>query len=92
MTRHPSLAIRVLLADNVSRLRRARGWTQAQLARVCGLTPSTLGEIEQARINLTLAALKTLATGLECRPADLLIPVHVPTPPEGPRAPGLNST
>ena len=66
--------MRALLADNVVRLRTARGWTQAQLAQACGLTPSKIGEIEQARLNLTLATLEALTTGLACWPTDLLLP------------------
>ena len=89
--RHPSATVRDLLADNLRRLRTARGWTQHQLARACGLPLSYVSQIEQARVNLTLASLEALALGLECWPADLLTVVHRPTAPEAARARGVPS-
>jgi transcriptional regulator with XRE-family HTH domain len=80
--RQPSTALRRLLADNLRRLRRARGFTQAQLARACRLPASYIGDIEQATVNITLANLEALSLGLLCAPADLLtrrLPGQSPT-------------
>jgi transcriptional regulator with XRE-family HTH domain len=71
VNRKPSAAIRELLADNVIRLRKARGLTQVRLAAACGVKVGYIGDIERAAINVTLASLEALATGLDCFPIDL---------------------
>jgi transcriptional regulator with XRE-family HTH domain len=80
--RQPSVAICVLLADNLIRLRRARGWNQQQLAAAAGLNKGYVSKVEQALMNLSLASLESLAAGLDCWPGDLLMPVrHRSAPP-----------
>jgi transcriptional regulator with XRE-family HTH domain len=88
MNRKPSRAIRALLADNVVRLRKARGLTQTRLAAACGVRVGYIGDIERAAVNVTLASLEVLTIGLECAPADLLIRVQGATPPNIRRSPG----
>jgi transcriptional regulator with XRE-family HTH domain len=92
MARQPSTAIRTLLADNLIRLRHSRGLTQQALARACGCGTGSIGDIERAALNVTLATLELLTLGLACAPADLLTPIHRPAPPESPRAPGKHRT
>lgn len=70
--RKPSQAILLRLADNLKALRKACGYTQAGLAQRTGLTKAYIGFIEQARFNVSLASLETLAEGLECFEEDLL--------------------
>jgi ribosome-binding protein aMBF1 (putative translation factor) len=84
--RQPTTALRLLLADNVIRLRKARGWSQEQLAAACRLTKGHISKIEQAALNVSLATLEALTVGFACLPADLLIRIHSPAPPEIPRA------
>jgi transcriptional regulator with XRE-family HTH domain len=70
--RKASQHIRYRLADNVARLRRARGYTQKELAEQCDMSPSYIGDVEQGNVNITLANLEALAAGLNCSEADLL--------------------
>jgi transcriptional regulator with XRE-family HTH domain len=70
--RKASKEIRWRLSDNLKRLRAARGYTQADLAQICGLAPSYISDVEQATVNITIANLETLARGLDCTEAELL--------------------
>lgn len=70
--RKPSTEICYRLADNLRRYRHYRGYTQHALAKVCGISPSYLGDVEQGNVNITLASLEALATGLKCGEDELL--------------------
>jgi DNA-binding XRE family transcriptional regulator len=72
LNRKPSQGIRYRLADNLTRLRKARGYTQEELARVCGFQKSYIGNVEQGTVNISLANLEALAAGLGCFETDLL--------------------
>jgi transcriptional regulator with XRE-family HTH domain len=72
LNRKASQGIRYRLADNLTKLRKARGYTEEELARICGFQKSYIGNVEQGRVNITLANLETLATGLGCFETDLL--------------------
>ncbi len=76
--RKPSSEIRRRLAANVKRMRTLRGHTQLQVAKLCGLPPSYIGEIEQEVVNITLANLEALAGGLGCLEMELLMPIRQP--------------
>ena len=52
------------LAANLRHLRDARGWTQEQLARVCGLPRATLANLESGVANPTLAVMHRVAEAL----------------------------
>src|SRR6185437_4534308 len=65
-------AILARLSENLRRLRQARGDTQRELAHRCGFTHTYISNVEQGRINLTLANLETLARGLNCCATDLV--------------------
>jgi DNA-binding Xre family transcriptional regulator len=80
-TRKASADILLRLSANLKRLREARGYTQEQLANVCGVTKSYVSNVEQATVNITLANLETLAKGLGCTESDLL---RRPTESQGP--------
>lgn len=56
--------IRVQFGKKLRRLRRRRGWTQAEMADYFGLDRSYVGEIEQGKRNPCLLNLKVLADGL----------------------------
>jgi transcriptional regulator with XRE-family HTH domain len=80
--RKPTSEIRWRLATNLKRLRKARGYTQEQLSRRCGLNKGYVSKVEQELMNVGLANLEALATGLECCEADLLMPVQPTTTPQ----------
>jgi transcriptional regulator with XRE-family HTH domain len=70
--RKPSAEICCRLADNLRRYRNYRGYTQEGLAKVCGLQKNYVGNVEQATVNISLANLEALATGLRCGEDELL--------------------
>jgi transcriptional regulator with XRE-family HTH domain len=71
--RKPSWGICCRLADNLKKYRLLRGYTQADLAVRCGFHKNYVGNVEQARVNITLANLETLAGGLGCGEEELLM-------------------
>ena len=70
--RKASWELRCWLSDNVRRLRKGRGYTQRELAKLCGLSMTYVSNVEQATLNIILASLQTLACGLGCTEAELL--------------------
>jgi transcriptional regulator with XRE-family HTH domain len=60
------------LGTNLKRLREARGFTQLQLARRCGVTKGYVSKIEQQVLNISVANLEALCDALDCAPEDLL--------------------
>lgn len=72
--RKPSREIQYRLADNLKRLRKARNYTQQELANRCRLTKSYISNVEQGTVNISLANLENLARGLRCSEVDLLLP------------------
>jgi transcriptional regulator with XRE-family HTH domain len=61
-----------VLASNTRYFRFKRGWTQAELAKLCGFRPNYIGGVERAKINITLANIETLANGLGISEYDML--------------------
>ena len=51
----------LLLASNMRRLRKAKGWSQGELATAAGIEQQTISLIETARANPTLLMLDTIA-------------------------------
>jgi transcriptional regulator with XRE-family HTH domain len=81
------------IAANIRRLRTARGFSAAGLARESGVARATLAELEAGRGNPTVETLYGLAKVLGVTFGDLLIeaaapPVHVVRAGEGPQVPG----
>jgi len=72
LNRRPSSEILYRLADNARNLRKARGYTQQKLANLCQLSKSYISNVEQATVNISLANLEAIATGLGCAEEDLL--------------------
>lgn len=52
------------LIDELVELRKAKGWTQQELARTCGLTQSVIGRIESKRSVPTLVTLQKIVSAL----------------------------
>lgn len=61
------------LSTNVKSLRKARGYTQRELANRCGLSKTYVSNVEQGTVNISLANLEVLAIGLDCSEVDLLM-------------------
>jgi transcriptional regulator with XRE-family HTH domain len=78
MIRGPKTDIRYRLGNNLKRLREARGYSQVQLARHCGVTKSYISKIEQYLLNISVGNLEVLCDALECAPEDLLMPIRKP--------------
>ncbi len=57
-------ALKVSIARNIIRRRRALGWTQAQLAKRAGVRPETLNRLENARHAPTVATVERLERAL----------------------------
>jgi len=59
------------LAESLRKLRREAGLTQAQMAKVLGISQPTLNRLESARQNTTLKTLTQLCRALKCEVGDL---------------------
>jgi len=68
--RRPSSDALWLLGTNLTRLRKARGYSQIELARRTGLTNKQISQIEVETGNVCLSILDALAKGLECSVQD----------------------
>ena len=71
MAKSPPSA-RQILAANLIRLRKERGWTQEALAFECGLHRTYIGDIERHARNVTIDNIEKLALALEIEPWALL--------------------
>ena len=65
--------LQAIIADNVRRLRVAKGWSQEALAEVCGYHRTYVGGIERGERNITIATLDALAGALDVEPHRLLL-------------------
>lgn len=65
---------RALLAENLIRLRRERGWSQEALAFEAGLHRTFVAHVERQVRNISLDNLERLALALEVPPHTLLMP------------------
>jgi XRE family transcriptional regulator, regulator of sulfur utilization len=79
--RKPSAEILHCLATNLKTLRKNRGYTQVELAKLANVHETYVGDVEQETVNITLANLEALASGLRCLAVDLLMPIRA-TPPD----------
>lgn len=62
-----------IIAENVRRLRKAKGLSQETLADVCGYHRTYVGGIERGERNITIATLEAVAGALDVDPRDLLL-------------------
>lgn len=67
------------LATNLRYLRQRRGLTQAQLAKLCGVPRSTVGQLESGSGNPTLSVLARLASALQLSIEEMLSAPHART-------------
>ncbi len=66
---------KVILAQNVKRLRQAAGLSQETLADRAGLHRTYVSSIERAQRNVSIENIYTLASALGCDPRELLQPI-----------------
>ena len=60
------------LAANLRRLRKARGYTQERLGKLCGFSKTYISNVEQGAVNISLANLEEITNGLDCTAEELL--------------------
>lgn len=65
--------LRLIAARQIQFRRRDLGFTQEELAEAAGISPSTVGEIEQGRVDFRASTLAALAKSLRTRAAYLLL-------------------
>jgi transcriptional regulator with XRE-family HTH domain len=64
--------LKEIVAINVRRLRRDRGWTQEDLADRVGLSARYVGQIERAQASMTITVLGRIANAFEVEAAKLV--------------------
>lgn len=74
---HRYLELKARLATRLRRLRKQRGWTQAEAAERCGLSREQWSHLEAAALNPTFVTLCKLAAGLGVDAARLISPIKV---------------
>ena len=64
--------LRELVALNVGRIRREKGWTQEVLAERAGLSARYVGQVERAQASMTVTVLGRVAEALTVSAATLV--------------------
>lgn len=62
-----------MLGERIRALRKARSWSQEELADACGINQKYLSELERGRINGSIAMYHAIAQGLDMSLSDLTI-------------------
>lgn len=62
MVRKSSDSLRAILAENIKIFRREKGYSQEELAELCGLHRTYIGSVERHERNVTLSTLEVLAS------------------------------
>jgi transcriptional regulator with XRE-family HTH domain len=60
--------------NRVRQLRKEAGFSQEELAAVCGLHRTYIGSVERGERNVTLVTIAVIASALEVEPASLVPP------------------
>jgi transcriptional regulator with XRE-family HTH domain len=68
--------MRRLVGQNVSRIRKKKGWTQERFAEISGFSQQYLSSLEHGHRNPTVVTLYELATALGVSHLDLLRPTR----------------
>lgn len=71
--------------NNIADLRKAKGWTQEQLADAIGTTVNNLGKLERGARRLNQDWIDRIAEALECEPDEVIRASKHFTPPSGQR-------
>lgn len=67
-----SIPVNKLLAANLRRLRKSKGWSQEQCAEMCELHRTYIGAVERGERNVTLDTLDRIARAFGLSGVDLL--------------------
>lgn len=67
--------VKLAVPTSIRERRKARGWTQPELGERAGISGTAVHNLEAGKNGFTDKTLAALATALECRPADLLLPM-----------------
>ena len=62
----------VRLGARIGKLRRKRGWTQAEMAERVGIDRSFLADVERGKRNISILNLEIIADGLKVSLSQLL--------------------
>lgn len=76
----PARPLHEIVAENVRRLRKAYGWTQAQLAEMLEIPQPAVARIERGERGLNSSTIDALADALNQPVAALVTPVEKSTP------------
>jgi transcriptional regulator with XRE-family HTH domain len=66
---------KLAVPTSVRERRKAKQWTQPELAEKAGISTTAVHNLEAGKNGFTDKTLAVLADALECRPADLLLPM-----------------
>lgn len=66
--------VAVSVGDSVRIVRELQELSQSELARLTGISQSTISAIENGRVRLGVERAKTIARALKCHPAVLVFP------------------
>ncbi len=66
--------MRKLVGDNCARIRKARGWTQEELAERSGLSQQYLSDLERGKRNPTIVTIYELAQAFGVSHLELVTP------------------
>lgn len=61
-----------IIAENVRRKRKEKGWSQCKASEVCGISEHAFGEVERGKSNPTINTLMQICKGLEITPVGLM--------------------
>lgn len=56
---------------HIRKLRKAREWSQEQLAEACGMHWTYIGQVERGERNLTLQSIRSIARALNLKISEL---------------------
>ncbi|MNO36973.1 HTH-type transcriptional regulator SinR [compost metagenome] len=65
------MRLSTLVGDRIRSLRKAKGWTQEQLAEASSLHYSYVGGVERGERNISLETLEKVVTALQVSPMEL---------------------
>ena len=72
--KHCSQHLLGVLAENMQRLRKQRGWSQERLAEKANMHRTFISLVERRGRNITLGAIEAIANALEVEVYELLTP------------------
>ncbi|MFJ1765044.1 helix-turn-helix domain-containing protein [Amycolatopsis sp. NPDC088138] len=75
--KNPAGEVEVIVRENLIKLRKAAGWTLAELADRSGLPVVSVSRIEAGNRRITVDDLVVMASLFEIDPANLLVPLKI---------------